>query len=112
MPEAAARQVRALGGRAHLGPLWPPRKVVGALLSPQESQYSDKNRVQISIQSELRISGNIRNGEREESENAEKRERQRDRSNLGGDLAPPMPWRPRTRGRTLLPPRDKAKEEG
>ena len=38
-------------------PSWPPRKAIGALLSPQESQYPDRNRVQISAQSELRISG-------------------------------------------------------
>ena len=61
-----------------------------------------------SPQSELRISGNIRNGERVESENAETN---RDRSNLGGALAPPTPWRPRTRGETLLPSREKVKEE-
>src|SRR4051812_19699129 len=39
------------------------------------------------------------------------RERQRDRSNLGGALAPPTPWRPWTRGETLLPSREKVKEE-
>ena len=39
------------------------------------------------------------------------RERQRDRSNLGGALAPPTPWRPRTRGETLLPSREEVKEE-
>ena len=39
------------------------------------------------------------------------RERQRERSNLGGALAPPMPWRPRTRGETLLPSREEVKEE-
>ena len=39
------------------------------------------------------------------------RERQRDISNLGGALAPPMPWRPRTRGETLLPSREEVKEE-
>ena len=60
-------------------PSWPPRKAVGALLSPQESQYPDKNCVQISAQSELRISGNIRNGERKESGNAEtERDRETD----------------------------------
>ena len=40
-----------------------------------------------------------------------KRERRRDRSNLGGALAPPTPWRPWTRGETLLPSREKVKEE-
>src|SRR3954466_10863056 len=39
------------------------------------------------------------------------RERQRDRSNLGGALAPSMPWRPWTRGETLLPSREKVNEE-
>ena len=39
------------------------------------------------------------------------RERQRDRSNLGGALAPPKPWEPRTRGETLLPSREEVKEE-
>ena len=37
--------------------------------------------------------------------------KQRDMSNLGGALAPPMPWRPRTRGETLLPSREEVKEE-
>jgi len=41
----------------------------------------------------------------------ENRERQRDRSNLGGALAPPTPWRPWTGGETLLPSREKVKEE-
>ena len=39
------------------------------------------------------------------------RERQRDISNLGGALAPPTPLRPWTRGETLLPSREKVKEE-
>ena len=39
------------------------------------------------------------------------RERQRDRSNLEGALAPPKPWEPRTRGETLLPSREEVKEE-
>ena len=33
------------------------------------------------------------------------RREQRGRSNLGGAPAPPAPWRPRTRGGTLLPSR-------
>src|SRR3990170_2215055 len=44
-------------------------------------------------------------------QNLERRNRERDRSNLGGALAPPMPWEPRTRGETLLPSREKVKEE-
>ena len=39
------------------------------------------------------------------------REKQRDRSNLGGALAPPTPWRPWTRWETLLPSREEDKEE-
>ena len=39
------------------------------------------------------------------------RERQRDRSNLRGALAPPLPCKTRTRGETLLPYREKVKEE-
>ena len=77
MPEGPTR-VRGAPqvGQARPGPLWPPRKAVGALFSPQESQYPDKNRVQISAQSELQISGNIRNSERSESEH---RNTERDR---------------------------------
>ena len=38
MSEGATRQGgRAPGGQARPGPSWPPRKAVGALLSPQES---------------------------------------------------------------------------
>ena len=40
-----------------------------------------------------------------------RRQKQRDRSNLGGALAPPKPWEPRTRWETLLPSREKVKEE-
>ena len=65
----------------------------------------------VSIQSELRISGYIRNYERAEYQKRRNRERQRDRSNLGWALAPPMPWRPRTRGETLLPSWEEVKEE-
>ena len=36
---------------------------------------------------------------------------QRDRSNLGGALAPPTRWRPWTRGKTFLPSREEVKEE-
>ena len=39
------------------------------------------------------------------------REKQRDISNLGGALAPPMPWRPWTRVETLLPSKEEIKEE-
>ena len=62
----------------------------------------------VSGQSELRISIYIRNGERAAEESAET---ERDRSNLRGALTPPTPWRPWTRGETLLPSREKVKEE-
>ena len=54
------------------------------------------------------MSGNLGNGERAESGSEEI---ERDRSNLGGALAPPTPWRPWTRGETLLPSRGDVKEE-
>ena len=38
-------------------------------------------------------------------------QKQRDRSHLGGAFAPPTPWRPWTRGETLLPSREEVKEE-
>ena len=46
-----------------------------------------------------------------QNQRTQNRERQRDISNLGGALAPPTPWRPWTRGETLLPSREKVKEE-
>ena len=74
MPEGATRQGARPRGS---GAPWALRKAVGALLSPQESQYPDKIRVQISTQSDLRISGNIRNGERPESRTQKQRETER-----------------------------------
>ena len=47
-------------------------------------------------------------GQKQERETEEK---QRERSNLGGALAPPPPWRPWTRGETLLPSKGEAKQE-
>ena len=74
---------------------------------------SGKNHVKTLAQSELRTSGNIRNGFRLDLGTRNRRE-QRGRSNLGGAPAPPPPWRPWTRGGTLLPsrgrPRKKKKE--
>ena len=97
-----------------LGGLWAPCRSVDTLLSLQEREYSEKNPLKISAQSELQISGNIRNGFRPETGTRNRRE-QRERSNLGGD--PPLrePWRPWTRGETLLPSRgrpSKKKKEG
>ena len=78
---------RAPRGQVCPGPSWPHRKVVAALLSPQESQYPDRNHVQISSQSKLRISGNIRNGESAESGNAET-ERDRETNPISERLSP------------------------
>ena len=44
-------------------------------------------------------------------ESHENRETEEERSNLGGAPALREPWRPRTRGGTLLPSRGKAKQE-
>ena len=74
----------------------------------KKANFREKILAKVSVQSELRISIYIRNGERAPEQKAET---QRDRSNLGGALAPPTPWRPRTRGETLLPSREEVKEE-
>ena len=78
---------RPPGGRARPGPLWPLHKAVGALLSLQESQYPDKNRVKISAQSELWIFGNLRNGERAESGSAETEGTEREIQSRRGSLS-------------------------
>ena len=78
---------REPGGRARPGPSWPLRKAVGALLWPQDIQYPDKNCVKISAQSELRIFGNIRNGERAESGRGET-ERDRETDPISEGLSP------------------------
>ena len=70
----------------------------------------DRDRVKISAQSELRISRNIKKVKWQNEERGNW-ERQNDISNLGGALAPPKTWEPRTRGETLLPSREKVKEE-
>ena len=76
----------------------------------KKTNFWKKILAKVSIQSELRISGYKK---KVKGQNLERRnrERQRDISNLGGALAPPMPWRPRTRGETLLPSREEVKEE-
>ena len=68
---------RAPWGQASPGPSWPPRKVVGALLPLQESQYLDKNCVKISAQSELQMSRYLRNGEKLETGKQNRREIER-----------------------------------
>ena len=100
------------------GGLCSPRTSVGALLRAQGlpvrvvvgCAHLEKNRVKISAQSELRISRNIRNRFWPDLRTRNRRE-QRGKSNLGGAPAPPPPWRPRTRGGTLLSSRGEAKEE-
>ena len=87
MPEGATRQGARPRGSGVPWTLVATRKAVGALLPPQESQYPDKNHVQISAQSELRISRNLRNGERAESESAET-ERDREMDPISEGLSP------------------------
>ena len=87
MPEGPTSPRGAPLPWACLRGLWTPRKAVGALLRLQESQYPDRNHVKISAQSELRISENIRNGERTDSENAET-ERDRETDAISEGLSP------------------------
>ena len=104
MPEGATRQGRALGPRGH-----PVRRLVPFFRGKKANirikivSKFQSNRSYGSPVIKETVKGQI--GERRN------RERQRDRSNRGGALAPPMPWRPRTRGETLLPSREKVKEE-
>lgn len=74
-----------------------------------------KNHVKISAQSELRISGNLRNREWPDLGNAKQKRTEREIQSRRGSCPPP-PWRPRTRGGTLLPsrgsPRKRKKEGG
>ena len=96
------------GGRSTPDPRGHPVRRLLPFFFRKKANIRKRIMLKVSIQSELRISGNIRNGERAESENAET---ERDRSNLRGALTPPTPWRPWTRGETLLPSREKVKEE-
>ena len=61
-PTQPTRHQGALEAPGAGGGLCPPRTLVGALLRVQGSLYPEKNHVQISAQSEIWISGNIRNG--------------------------------------------------
>ena len=74
-----------------------------------------KNRVNFLAQSELRISGNLRNHEGPDLGNAKQKRIEREIQSRRGS-PPPLPWRPLTRGGTLLPSRGrlgkKKKEEG
>ena len=58
--------------------LWPPHRSVGGALKLQGSLYPDKNRVKISAQSELRISGFLRNGETLENGNTKQKRTERE----------------------------------
>ena len=88
------------GGRAP-DPRGPPVRRLMPFFGHNKTNFRRKIWAKVSIQSELRISIYIYiwNGERAAEQNAET---ERDWSNLGGALAPPTPWRPRTRGETLL----------
>ena len=72
---------------AWLASLWPPRRSVLGVLWLQGILYPDKEHVKISAQSELRISGNLRNSERPESGNAET-ERDRETYPISKGLSP------------------------
>ena len=76
----------------------------------REAYIPKKNRVKISAQSELRISRNIKNDFWPDLRTQNRKE-QRGRSNLGGAPAPPPPWRPWTRGKTLLPSRGRPRKK-
>ena len=115
MPEVATRQGGAPSppGRT-LDSRGPPVRRLMPFFFHKNANFMIKIWAKDSPQSELWISGYKRNGEGAESGNAETerdRERKRDRSNLGGALAPPKPWEPRNRGETLPPSREKVKEE-
>ena len=65
---------RPQGVRRALGPWGHPVRRLVPFFRRKKANIRIKNRVQISAQSELRISGNIRNGEREESGRQKQRE--------------------------------------
>ena len=71
----------------------------------RKEAYIQKNHVKISVQLELWISQNIRNGFGQ-IWGARNRREQRGRSNLGGAPAPLPPWRTWNKGGTLLPSRE------
>ena len=104
MPEGATRQ------GARLGPSGHPIRRLEPFFRRKKANF------RVEIVSKIQPNRSYRSPvikETMKGHNLERRnrERQRDRSNLGGALAPPMPWKPRTRGETLLPSREKVKEE-
>ena len=108
VPEVVTRQPPL---RARPYPREPIIRRLTLFFCRKKSNIRKKSMAKVSGQSELRISIYIRNGETEPEEERRNRERQRDRSNLRVALAPPTPWEPRTREETLLPSREKVKEE-
>ena len=104
------------GGRRALGSRGPLVRRLTLFFWRKKANFIRKSWAKDSPQSELRISGYKRNGARAESGNAET-ERDREIDPILEGLsplpchAPPMPWRPRTRGETLLPSREEVKEE-
>ena len=101
------------GGRRALDPRWHPIRQLTLFFCSKKANFMRKIWAKDSPQSELWIFGNLRNSERSKSGSPETEgHRERERSNLEGALAPPPPWRPWTKGETLLPSRGEAKEEG
>ena len=96
--------------RARGGGLCSPRTSVGALLRAQRSLYLGENYVKISAQSELRISGNIRNGFRPDLGNAKQKGTERDIQSRRGSCPSTTMEAMDQRG-TLLPSRGEDKEE-
>ena len=74
--------------RRWLTGLWPLLKAVGALLSPQERYYPEENCVKISAQSELWISGNLRNGETQNLGAQKQKDTKRETQSGGGSRPP------------------------
>ena len=110
MPEGATRQGGAPQGvRRALGPRGHPVRRLVPFFRPKKAN--------IRIELVLKFQPNrsyrspvIKETVKGQNQERRNRERQRDRSNLGGALAPPMPWRPRTRGETLILSREEVKE--
>ena len=104
--EGKSTRTSARGGHKAGGAPYPREPTVRWLMLffyRKKSNFMRKIWAKDSPQSELWISGYLRNSEGVESET----QKQRDRSNLEGALAPPTLWEPRTRGETLIPSREK-----
>ena len=99
----------APGGQVCPGPSWAPRKAVAIILLPQERYFLEKKSWQRFQSNRSYGSLDIKETVKGQNPKHRNRETHRDKSNLGGAFAPPMPWKPRTRGETLLPSREKVK---